>query len=214
MRINLVLIGPPGSGKGTQAVRLARRFQIPHVSTGDILREAVRAESPLGKQVAATLAAGALVGDGLMIELVRERLAQPDTAAGFILDGFPRTVVQAEMLDEVPQAQPLIVALIAVENAEIVRRLGRRRVCDACHITQSVTDDTHHDPCPYCGGNLVPRDDDAPETVLARLRTYAEYADPVIAHYRGRAGFISVDGSRTTEAVMTSLVQGIEGLRV
>jgi len=214
MRTNLVLIGPPGSGKGTQAVRLARRFRIPHVSTGEILREAVRAGSRLGKQVAATLAAGALVGDGLMIDLVRERLAPPDTTSGFILDGFPRTVVQAERLDQIPQAQPLIVALIAVEDAEIVRRLGRRRVCDACHITQSVTDDAHHDPCPYCGGNLVPRDDDAPETVLARLRTYAEYADPVIAHYRGHPGFISVDGSRTTEEVMTSLVQAIEGLRV
>lgn len=210
MRVNLVLIGPPGSGKGTQAVRLARRFGISHISTGEILREAVRTGSPLGRQVAATLATGALVSDALMIDLVRERLAQPDTAAGFILDGFPRTVVQAELLDEIPQAQPLIVALIAVSNDEIVRRLGRRRVCDACHITQSVTDDLHTDPCPYCGGNLVPRDDDAPETVLARLRTYAAYADPVIAHYRTRASFISIDGTGATEQVMGALVRGIE----
>lgn len=210
MRVNLVLIGPPGSGKGTQAVRIARRFGISHISTGEILREAVRTESPLGRQVAATLATGALVSDALMIELVRDRLAQRDAATGFILDGFPRTVVQAELLDEVPQAQPLIVALIAVSDNEIVRRLGRRRVCDACHITQSVTDDSHTDPCPYCGGNLVRREDDAPETILARLRTYAAYADPVIAHYRARTGFISVDGGRATDQVMGTLVREIE----
>ena len=210
MRVNLVLIGPPGSGKGTQAVRLARRFGISHISTGEILREAVRTDSPLGRQVAATLATGALVSDALMIDLVRERLAQPDTATGFILDGFPRTVVQAELLDEIPQAQPLIVALIAVTNDEIVRRLGRRRVCDACHITQSVTDDLHTDPCPYCGGNLVAATTMRPRrsshacepTRRMRIRSSRTIA-------RARASSRST-GTGATEQVMGALVRGIE----
>jgi adenylate kinase len=210
MRINLVLIGPPGSGKGTQAARLARHFRVPHISTGDILREAVRADTPLGRQVAATVASGALVSDSLMIDLVRERLAQPDTARGFILDGFPRTALQADLLDGIPEARPLIVALIDVEPKEIVRRLSRRRICDSCHITQSVTDESQKDPCPYCGGTLVRRDDDAPETVIKRLQTYAAYAEPVIAHYRDRPTFFTVAGARDPSEVTSALVRAIE----
>jgi adenylate kinase len=205
MRVHLVLIGPPGSGKGTQAVRLAKQFKLAHVSTGDMLREAVRADSPLGRRVASTLASGALVSDALMMDLVRERLAQPDTIAGFILDGFPRTVMQAQLLDEIPEAHPLIVALIAADNEEIVRRLSRRRVCDSCRITQSVSDETQTDPCPYCGGTLIRREDDHPETVLNRLRTYAAYAEPVIAHYRSRPTFFSVDGAEKADDVTMAL---------
>ena len=178
MRLTLVLIGPPGSGKGTQAVRLAERYGIPHISTGDILRAAVRAGSPLGQQVAATLASGGLVSDELMTDLVRERLAQPDTRPGFVLDGFPRTVVQAQALDDMlapsaPASDPsLIVVLVAVADEAIVRRLSRRRVCASCGITQSVSEDSepHADPCPYCGGSLVRREDDEPATIRRRLR--------------------------------------------
>ena len=212
MRVNLVLIGPPGSGKGTQAVRLARQFKVAHVSTGDMLREAVRAASPLGLRVASTLASGALVSDELMIDLVRDRLSQADTASGFILDGFPRTIRQVELLDQIPEAHPLIVALIATDDDEIVQRLGRRRVCDSCHITQSVTDNTQSDPCPYCGGHLIRREDDDPATVLTRLRTYATYADPVIAHYRTRPAFLSVAGARSADEVNASLVREIRNV--
>ena len=111
MSVNLVLIGPPGSGKGTQAIRLAKRFAIPHISTGDILRQAVRDGTPLGKEVSATIARGSLVGDTLISDLVRERLAQPDAASGFVLDGFPRTIVQAQVLDQIVGGAPLVVAL-------------------------------------------------------------------------------------------------------
>src|SRR5262245_27305002 len=162
MRLNVVLIGPPGSGKGTQAVRLAERYRIPHISTGDILRAAVRAQSALGQAVASTLTSGGLVSDDLMTDLVRERLAASDTARGFILDGFPRTVVQAEALDRIVGDVPLIITLIDVASEEIVRRLSLRRVCASCGLTQSVPDhggdvdapdqDPHGDPCPYCGG--------------------------------------------------------------
>jgi adenylate kinase len=231
-RLALVLIGPPGSGKGTQAVRLAERYNIPHISTGDILRAAVRAGSPLGRQVAETLASGGLVGDEVMTDLVRERLAHPDARQGFILDGFPRTVVQAQALDDMLEpssptfgAPPvaaslrasscLIVVLVAVADEAIVRRLSRRRVCASCAITQSVSEDTepHADPCPYCGGSLVRRDDDEPATIRRRLATYASFAEPITSLYRIRARFASVDGLRHADEVTAALCAHIEHLR-
>jgi adenylate kinase len=206
MRLNLVLIGPPGSGKGTQAVRIAEKYAIPHISTGDTLRAAVRAGTPLGRQVADTLAAGGLVGDDLMTGLVRERLAARDIANGFVLDGFPRTIAQAEALDAMVGI-PLVVALIDAAHEEIVRRLGKRRVCGSCGITQAVSADTEEqiDPCPYCGGTLVRRQDDDPGTVRHRLSMYAQYSGPIIAYYRDRPTFGAVDGLRHPEEVTASL---------
>ncbi|MEP6914790.1 MAG: adenylate kinase [Acidobacteriota bacterium] len=214
MHMNLVLIGPPGSGKGTQALRLAERYAVPHISTGDILRGAVRARSPLGLQVAATLASGALVGDALMTHLVRERLAKRDAAGGFVLDGFPRTVVQARALDQMPAAQTLMIALIAVADEEIVRRLGSRRVCDNCRITQSVStaEDPDAEACPYCGGRLVRRQDDDPDTVRHRLATYATFTDPVIAYYRDRRSFGSINGLQPPDAVAAALAAHIDSV--
>jgi adenylate kinase len=209
--VNIVLIGPPGCGKGTQAVRLAERYTIPQISTGEILRAAVRAGTPLGQQVAATLASGSLVGDELMTDLVRDRLAQPDVARGFVLDGFPRTVVQAETLDAMI-GPTTIVVLIDVPDGEIVRRMGTRRVCDACRLTQSVSDAFHPDsePCPYCGGNLVRRPDDEPATVRHRLATYATFAAPIIEHYRSRPTFKSIHGTRHADKVTAAITKHIE----
>jgi adenylate kinase len=226
MRLNMVLIGPPGSGKGTQAVRLAERYGVPHISTGDSLRAAVRAATPLGVQVSATLASGGLVSDELITDLVRERLARPDTAKGFVLDGFPRTVAQAHALDDmfappglapedpVPHA-PLIVVLVAVADQAIIGRLSRRRVCSSCSITQSVSEDSevNAEPCPYCGGTLVRREDDEPETVRRRLETYASLAEPVTGLYRSRPRFAAVDGLRHPDAVTAALCAKIEYLR-
>jgi len=215
MRLNLVLIGPPGSGKGTQAVRIAEQYSIPHISTGDILRAAVRAGTELGRQVADTLASGGLVGDELMTELVRSRLSQPDVERGFILDGFPRTVVQAEALDAMVRS-PLVIALIVAPDEEIVERLGKRRVCGSCAITQSVYADTEEqiDPCPYCGGTLVRRQDDEPATVRHRLATYARFAEPVVAYYRPRGTFCAVDGLRPPHEVTVALRTLIESKTV
>ena len=210
-RVNIVLIGPPGCGKGTQAVRLAERYAIPHISTGEILRAAVRAGTPLGREVAATLASGSLVGDDMMTDLVRERLAQPDVERGFVLDGFPRTLVQAQALDDIVGPQ-IIVVLIEVPDSEIIRRMGTRRVCDACRLTQSVSDAFHPDsePCPYCGGNLVRRPDDEPATVKHRLATYGAFAAPVLAHYRHRASFGSIDGTRHADVVTSAITKHVE----
>jgi adenylate kinase len=214
-RTNIILIGPPGSGKGTQAIRIAQRYGVPHVSTGDILRAAVKAGSALGLQVAATLASGGLVGDELMTDLVRGRLATPDLAGGFVLDGFPRTVGQASALDDILVGVPLIVALIAVPDEAIVRRLGSRRICESCTITQSVS--TNGDPqqefCPYCGGLLVRRPDDEPDVVARRLATYATAAAPVVAYYRRRPSFASIDGLRAFDEVTRALAAHIEAQR-
>ena len=132
-----MFIGPPGSGKGTQAVRMAGQLSIPHISTGDILRAAVKAESPLGRAVAATLASGALVSDQVMTDLVRDRLQAGDTSRGFVLDGYPRTGTQARALDTMRSPENLLVIHIAVADDAIVRRLSGRRVCDACAITRT-----------------------------------------------------------------------------
>jgi len=211
-----VLIGPPGSGKGTQAVRIAERLSIPHISTGDVLRAAVRAKSPLGRRVADRIAAGALVSDALVTELVRERLAAGDATRGFVLDGFPRTRLQAEALDTMVLPSSLIVVLIEVADEAIVRRLSTRRVCDACAITQSVSEDASADKeaCPYCGGTLIRRADDDPETVRRRLETYAEETGPVVEFYRGRPRFASIDGLRHVDRVTAALQAYLETARV
>jgi adenylate kinase len=214
MPVIVMLMGPPGSGKGTQAVRLAERYSVPHISTGDTLRAAVKAGTPLGRQVAETLASGGLVGDELITDLVRERLREPDTAAGCILDGFPRTAAQAEALDTMLDPAALIVALLVASDEDIIRRLASRRICDACAITQSIQedmDDRHG--CPYCGGNLVRRTDDHPDTVRRRLSTYAAFATPVIEYYRHRRSFGTIDGLQTADKVTAALCAHIDRIR-
>jgi adenylate kinase len=201
-----VLLGPPGSGKGTQAARIAAQLSLPHISTGDILRGAVKAGTPLGKQVAGIMAAGGLVGDALITDLVRERLAQPDTTNGFILDGFPRTAAQAVALDTMRPPDSFVVALIEVPADAIVRRMSSRRVCDSCGLTQSVAHDAiAEEHCPYCGGDLTRRPDDHPDTVRRRLETYAETAMPVIEYYRPRAAFGEVNGLQHADRVTAAL---------
>lgn len=210
MQVNLVLIGPPGSGKGTQAGRLTRRYGIPHISTGDMLRQAVRDGSPLGRQVGELISRGSLVSDDLITDLVRDRLAKPDAASGFILDGYPRTEAQARALDGIVNGAPLVIALIDVPADAIIRRLSTRRVCESCGMTQSVSDDDADDTCPYCGGRLVRRDDDEEETVRRRLSTYASFSGPILDYYRPRPGFFAVDGLRQPDDVTRALIAGIE----
>lgn len=211
-----MLMGPPGSGKGTQAVRLAERYAVPHISTGDTLRAAVNAGSLLGRQVAEALASGGLVGDGLITDLVRERLAEPDTVRGCILDGFPRTAAQAAALDTMLDPSALIVVLLVASDEDIIRRLASRRICDACGITQGVSEDANpdRDGCPYCGGNLVRRPDDHPDTVRRRLATYAAFATPVIDFYRARPNFGTIDGLQHAGTVTGALCAHIERARV
>jgi len=196
------MLGPPGAGKGTQAERFARSRGVPRVSTGDILREAVATGSEFGKAAKLVMDAGRLVGDELVIGIVRERLAQPDAANGFILDGFPRTVAQAEALDAMlDQRMPLIVVDIEVPEETLIKRLGVRRICSSCGTTAPPTDAR----CGKCGGTLVPRRDDDVNVVRERLQVYARDTQPIVEYYSRRSTFRSVDGDQTQDSVAADI---------
>src|SRR4051812_15837918 len=199
MYFNLVMIGPPGAGKGTQAERVCRAYGIPKISTGDILREAVHDGTPLGRQVKETIAAGSLVSDEIMIGVVCERLGRADARRGFILDGFPRTVAQATALDEMVDGRgPIIAVVMSVPEHELVRRLGVRRVCADCGATYggpgSITESTGAGRCTKCGGVLVPREDDKVDVIRQRLRGFTPGPQPPGQYYPGGAKVASIGG--------------------
>jgi adenylate kinase len=176
--VNVVMLGPPGAGKGTQAERLARHRGLPKISTGDILREAVSAGTELGRIAKATMDAGNLLSDDVMIGIVGQRLSLPDAAAGFVLDGFPRTVVQATALDGMVNGRgPLVVLDIVVPEDVLVRRLATRRMCGQCGVNAAVEWTGN---CQKCGGELVARIDDGVEIVRERLKVYRRQTEPLV----------------------------------
>lgn len=202
--INLVVLGAPGAGKGTQAVEFAQQRGIPKISTGDILRDAVQSGTELGQRAKETMDAGGLVDDQLMIAIVRERLSRADVAGGFVLDGFPRTVAQATALDEIMAGRgSLVVVDIAVPDDALVARLARRRVCGECGQATSV--DASGERCARCGGELVLRSDDTEAVVRERLRVYAEATRPLVDYYSNRPTFRAIDGNQAAESVGVAL---------
>ncbi|MGH9161363.1 MAG: adenylate kinase family protein [Vicinamibacteraceae bacterium] len=209
-QVNIVLIGPPGSGKGTQAARLCRHFSVPLISTGDMLRAAVAKGSPLGRRVRDAMAAGALIDGDVMIELVRDRLLYPDAAAGFVLDGFPRTIGQAQALDAILGERPLLLIQLVVPEAQLLRRLGRRRVCRRCQATYGASSACHAPRCVRCGDVLITRNDDAPGTIRRRLTTYAVTSEAIVGYYRERALLVSIDGSRPANQVTASILRCVD----
>ncbi len=211
MALNVVMLGPPASGKGTQAARLARARGIPKISTGDILREAAQSGSELGLRAKALMDRGELLGDAEMIGIVKERLARPDAAEGFILDGFPRTVPQAQALDRLLQREPLVIIDLAVPDVELLKRMQTRRVCGSCAgiAEPGWTKDT----CERCGGQLVIRADDEDEQVRQhRLEVYARESKPLLDYYRGRATFQSINGAQAPDRVATDLAARIDAM--
>ena len=210
--INLVLIGPPGSGKGTQAARICARYDLPAISTGEILRAAVKAGTALGRQVQQVLASGALVGDELIIDLVRTRLAESDAAGGFILDGFPRTLPQARALDSMMDGRFLRVLLLVVPEDELERRLGARRICSTCKALYSTGTryGSEAELCSRCGGILIRRDDDNLDVIRTRLTTYRQTADPIVEHYQSRGALVRIDGMAETDQVTKAMMAAID----
>lgn len=205
-QLNLIFLGPPGAGKGTQAQRLTEDFELPYIGTGDILREAVREGTELGALAQQSMDRGELVPDEVVIGLVKERLEQPDTADGFILDGFPRTIDQAEALDgELATLGRGITAVIFIEVAdeEVVRRLSGRRVCVKQGHNFHVEFDPpkHPDRCDIDGSRLIVRDDDEPETVRRRLESYEEKTAPLVSFYQAKGVLKRVDGNQSPEDV-------------
>jgi adenylate kinase len=205
-QFNLVLLGPPGAGKGTQAARIVADYGIPHVSTGDILRGAVKNQTVLGLEAKRYMDAGDLVPDSVVIGIVRDRLMEADTAKGFLMDGFPRTIPQAEALDEALEELDRAitkVVVILVEEEELVKRLTGRRVCSVCQAPFNVLWGPPDTPglCEICGGELVQRDDDSEATVRNRLEVYRRQTEPLIDHY-DRAGVVArVDGAKKPDEV-------------
>ncbi len=203
--MNIVLLGGPGAGKGTQAAKLVSELGFCHISTGDILRAAVKNETDLGKKAKGFMDAGELVPDDLIIDLMRERMDEPDTQKGVILDGFPRTTTQAVALDEMLKSlgRPLDHAILVDVDAEvIVKRLTSRRTCKMCGYIGSVDDG---DTCPKCGGEMYQRDDDNETTVRNRLSVYAESTAPLIDYYKGSDLLITVDGDRDPDVVFEDI---------
>ena len=206
--MNIVLLGGPGAGKGTQAAKLVEEFKTPHISTGDMLRAAVKAGTPLGRKAKGYMDAGELVPDDVIIGLVIDRLQEPDTDAGFILDGFPRTSAQAVALDaELGKLErPLDAALlIDVDPEVIVKRLCSRRMCRDCGFIGSEADAT----CPKCGGEMYQRDDDNETTVRNRLDVYEKATSPLIDYYRGSELLVSIDGDRDPEIVYADVKEAL-----
>jgi adenylate kinase len=204
--VHVIMLGPPGAGKGTQAERLAQEHRIPRVSTGDILREAIVAGTPLGIQAKAVMDAGRLVGDDIVIGIVRERLKKPDAAAGWVLDGFPRTVPQAEALDQMMEGHGSVTVIeLVVPFEELVRRLSSRRICSTCGTngTPGVAPGT---PCSKCGGELIQRADDREDVVRERLRVFQKQTEPLIEYYRGRSALHTVEGSQAPDRVAADVL--------
>ncbi len=209
--MRVVFLGAPGAGKGTQADRVAIRFRYPKVSTGDILREAVRNQTPLGLQAKVCMDQGKLVSDEIVVGIVREKLAQPDCARGFLLDGFPRTVAQAEALDALLRAQGQRldrVINVLVPRAQVIRRLTGRRSCPVCQAVYHIefSPPLRAGVCDRCGADLVQRSDDRQETVEARLAVYERETAPLIDYYRKQELLSELDGAGRVEEVERRLL--------
>jgi adenylate kinase len=212
MELNLVMLGPPGAGKGTQARQLRKRWNIPHISTGAMLREAVQAGTPLGREVGAIMESGGLIDDDVITRVVNDRLHQQDAMMGFLLDGFPRTIPQARSLDElVSHRAPLVVVEIVLTEAEVVRRLASRMVCAECGTNAQDTGGSA--TCHDCGGPLVPRADDRQQVVLNRLEVYRNQTEPLVKYYGERPTFCRIDGAQLPDDVTADIIKAVESMR-
>ena len=212
--MRLVLVGPPGAGKGTQAQFIAEHLSVPKISTGDIFRANVSQGTPLGVQAKAFMDRGDLVPDDVTIEMVRNRLHEPDAVSGFLLDGFPRTVPQAEVLDDMLRevdAKLDVVLELVVDDDEVIRRLSGRRTCRTCNHIWHVDFDPPQVPgrCDLDGGELYQRDDDKAETIANRLQVYADSTAPLVAYYAGRGLLVGIDATGPVDDVTQRAIDAL-----
>lgn len=204
--VKIILLGPPGSGKGTQGAELSKSLQIPEISTGDMLRQAVAEKTALGQEVGDIINHGRLVPDDLIISVIEERIARADSANGFILDGFPRTIEQGEALERVLPDSVDVVIYFNVSSEAVVARLAGRLTCRKCGAVYPNMDTSL---CSVCGGDLYQREDDMTSTVLRRLRVYGEHTEPLVAFYRDKGKLAEIDGEGCVEEIMQRVEEGI-----
>lgn len=212
----ILLMGPPGAGKGTQAVQLVEELKIPHISTGDMFRAAVKEGTELGKQAKACMDAGQLVPDAVTIGIVKERLAKPDCRRGFILDGFPRTLEQANALDSTLKDLGIVltrVVNINVPTEELVSRITGRRICKSCGATYHVAFNPSkvNGSCDKCSGELYQRADDSEDTVTNRLRVYTDQTEPLIGYYRTQGLYCEINGCQHIDKVLADIINCLRG---
>lgn len=214
--MRVILLGPPGAGKGTQAVSIAEQTGIPHISTGDMFRGALKQGTPLGREAKKYMDAGELVPDDVVVAMVRERIQKPDCAAGFLLDGFPRTIVQAEKLEETLRAAGLTIDLVLNLNcaaATVLKRLTGRRVCKSCGAIYHVLNmpPKRDGVCDACNGSLYQRDDDKEATILNRLEVYNRQTAGLIAYYRQRGLLKDIDADVPREQTLAQMMALLRG---
>lgn len=211
--MKLVIFGPPSAGKGTQAQKLSKKYGIPQVATGDLLRKAVADKTPLGLKVKSFLDQGKLGPDNLIVQLIKERVAKPDCKTGYLLDGFPRTMGQAKELEKMTDID--LVLNIVVDFELLVERAVGRRTCPKCSAVYHIefNPPMNEGECEKCGSRLVQRDDDKEETVRNRLKVYMEQTAPLVEHYRKMGKLVDIDGSGGIEAVFAQMVNAISQIK-
>ncbi|MCK5128521.1 MAG: adenylate kinase [Clostridiales bacterium] len=205
--MNLVFLGPPGAGKGSQAALVCEKYSIPHISTGNMLRAAIAQKTSMGLAAKKNIDAGNLVPDDVVIEIVKQRLAEDDCKNGYLLDGFPRTIAQAQKLDEFATLD--LVILVDVDDKSIIKRLSRRRTCVDCSSTYDISK-VPEDACHSCGGRLVRRTDDSKETIKNRLNVYHELTSPLVTYYKDSGRLCKVDGKATIEVVFSAVSEVLD----
>jgi len=213
--MQIVLFGPPGAGKGTQAKFISGELNIPHISTGDILRENVREGTPLGKKAKSYMDKGALVPDELLIDIIKERLQKPDTRKGFLLDGYPRTLKQAKALDTIlDDINKNLDAVVNVDVGanELVRRLSGRRTCRTCQASYHIKSNPSKVPgiCDQCGGELYQRADDTETAIKHRIAVYKKQTQPLIDYYKKKGLLVDIDGEREIDEVRSDIMKALE----
>ena len=207
--MNLILLGAPGAGKGTQAFKLAEKYNLPHISTGDIFRQNIHDNTPLGQLAKSFIDRGQLVPDDVTIEIVKDRISQEDCKNGYMLDGFPRTVAQAEALEKICDDHYVLDIEIPFER--LLHRLTGRRVCEKCGESYHVDFLGDNRVC-HCGGKLIHRDDDTEKTVTDRINVYHAKTEPLIAFYQSRGKLISINGDQNVDLVFEEIVEKLSKL--
>ncbi len=210
--MRIILLGAPGAGKGTQGDLISEKYNIPKISTGDILREAVRKGTPLGKKAKEVMEQGKLVSDDIILGIIKDRIEEIDCKKGYILDGFPRTIEQAESFENMVKDDNEIVLYINIKKDELIRRLSSRRICPKCGAIYSlIVEPPKKDGiCDNCGATLIQRDDDKPETIEKRYKIYLKSTEPLINFYKKRGNLVEIEGNTEIEKIFSKICDIIE----